>query len=236
MQISRATDLTQSVVEKAQAVLGENALHTIRDDNDIITDIGHFKGRNKFCQATTLSAWIAFLSCFMIVLQLIIRPSYNLLMSEQFWRQTERLIDAITRCGDVTRTNNVTAKENSSVCSILVSMYSTWGFFLPIYSVHIVVSLFSCFLSEHVHVLERPDIVWQEAEGHLDLNLKSFLGFPDFVLVPFSSCQSSVLGCSLPTLSPLAFSQCFPRWFYRGMWSQIFPCLLPPLNLNTLLC
>ena len=50
--------------------------------------------RAKTCKAATLSAWIAFLSCAIIIFFAVISVVDSLIVNEKFWQQTEKFIQA----------------------------------------------------------------------------------------------------------------------------------------------
>lgn len=52
------------------------------------------------CRATSLSAWVAFLTCSMIVFQVLVNVLDSLIVNEKFWQQTKALIAAYAARSD----------------------------------------------------------------------------------------------------------------------------------------
>lgn len=65
-----------------------NAVH---EDNSLMV-LGDNGGQPTSCKAATLSAWVSFLSCFMLMFLTVVSLLKSLFVNERFWQQTEQFI------------------------------------------------------------------------------------------------------------------------------------------------
>lgn len=52
----------------------------------------------KTCKAATLTAWIAFLTCLIVLTHAVLTLLDSLFANEKFWLQTQQLLGAVAKC------------------------------------------------------------------------------------------------------------------------------------------
>lgn len=60
--------------------------------NEVVSD------RAKTCKAATLTAWIAFLTCLIVVTHAVIALLDSLFANEKFWQQADQILSALHQC------------------------------------------------------------------------------------------------------------------------------------------
>lgn len=55
-------------------------------------------GQAKTCKAATLTAWIAFLTCLIVLTHAVLALLESLFANEKFWYQTEQLLSDLAKC------------------------------------------------------------------------------------------------------------------------------------------